>query len=358
MRPALPDDLWEEQLLPHTRIHSIPMPVLQGGQVFLKREDEAGYAVAGGKMRKFASLIPHWKKAGIKKVFVIGGSQSNQVLAASQILRQEGIDFQLVVKEGHFEGPGNAFLTELLVPSAEWVQVNSAHWPQVEKIASEMADAADVPAFVLPEGAWCPEALPGTFSLARDIAHQVLPRTFPQAPGFNRQGIQTLTPLPDHIFIEAGTALSAIGLLMALPVYFEPAQLPEVHILLMAMDQAEFEERLKEAAGWVKQGLAGRGLASGIGPVLDLDLNPLPSYLLHIPSNAKSFGSVNRTVLDSILLVARKYGVLTDPVYSGKLFYETERIVNSAGIGGNILVIHSGGQSSLPGFYDKMKGLL
>ncbi len=332
MRHPLPDGLWEEQLLPRTRIHPISLTVPNGGQVFLKREDEAGYAVSGGKMRKFASLVPYWKSTGTKKVFVIGGSQSNQVLASAQILRQEGIDFQLVVKEGHFDGPGNSFLTEILVPSSEWIKVSSSNWPRVEQIASDLAQGASVPSYVQPEGAWCAEALPGTFSLARDIADQT-------AHG-------TTTPLPDHIFIEAGTALSAIGLLLALPTYLKPGQLPVVHILLMAMDETGFRERLEEAVDWAAAKLPNHFPTS------------LPSFHLHIPHNAKSFGSVNRTVLESIIRYARENGILTDPIYSGKLFYEAERIIKAAGLSGNILLIHSGGQSNLPGFYEKIKALL
>lgn len=325
---VLPEHLWEERLLPHSRIHPIPMPVPAGGSVFLKREDEAGYAIAGGKLRKFASLIPFWRTNGINQVAVIGGSQSNQVLAATQILKQEGIDFRLFVKQGYHEGPGNAFLTQLLVPRSEWRIVKNEDWPQVEEFAAQYIPGQSNTSFVLPEGAWCREALPGAFSIARDLA------------------LDFDESVPAHIFIEAGTALSAIGLLLALSRYFPSGHLPKVHILLMAMDETEFSNRLTQAGQW----------ASELFP--DHSQHPLPIFQLHRPRNARSFGAVNHTVLESIVRTARHYGILTDPVYSGKLFYETERIIEEEKLAGDIVVIHSGGQSSLPGFYDKLKGLI
>ena len=307
------------------------MPVPAGGQVFLKREDEAGYAISGGKLRKFAGLIPYWKATGIKRILVIGGSQSNQVLAAAQILRHEGLEFRLVVKKSHHYGPGNAFLTEMLVPRSEWIELGQDEWQRVEVFATQYAAQTEVPTFVLPEGGWCSQALSGTFSLARDLT---------------RDEANELIPRPDHIFIEAGTALSAIGLLLALPFYANSPSLPTVHILLMAMNEDEFNRRLVEASEWAAEKWP------------QYFPTHLPPIELHIPRNARSFGSVNRTLFQDMVRTARTYGVLTDTVYSGKLFFESERIIQEKELTGNIVLVHSGGQSSLPGFYEKIKGLL
>ena len=318
------DDLIEDSLLPTPRIHTIPMPVPGGGQVFLLREDEAGYALAGGKLRKFASLLPAWRKQGIEEVFVIGGSQSNQVLAASQVLTQQQMRFQLFVREGHFQGPGNQFLSRILVPEENWNWIPGADWPQVEALALEKALGHERSVFVLPEGGWCPEALPGVMTLGREFA-----------PLSNEE-------FPNHIFIDAGTGLSAIGLLFSLSMGLPPDRWPEIHILLAAMTPAEFQERLSEAQSWLG-GLGGSLPEAG-----------LPKYQLFQPFTARAFGAVNATLLSAIIRVARTYGLFTDPVYSGKLFLEAERRIEEQGLAGNICVIHSGGQSALPGFYDRL----
>lgn len=315
-------DPWDNSLISPSRIHPLPLPSLHGNSVFIKREDEVGYALSGGKLRKFASLIPFLKREGFQQVIVIGGSHSNQVLAAVQLLRQAGLGFQLFLKEGHHEGPGNGFLIEMLVPRSEWTVIGSKAWPDVEALAHDFAASQTEKTFVLPEGAWCPEALGGSLSLGKEILEQ---GEF------------------DHVLLEAGTGLSAIGLLISLAMSPQP---PAVHVLLMAMEAEEFGQRLATAMEWTRQHY----------PQWVPD--DLPAYKTYRPENAKAFGSVNTTIIKSILESARKYGILTDPIYSGKLFLEAERILASEPIEGNILLIHSGGQSSLPGFFEKFKPFL
>ena len=322
------DDLIEESLLPSPRLHTIPMPVPAGGQVSLLREDEAGYAMAGGKLRKFASLLKAWRRSEIDEVYVIGGSQSNQVLAAAQVLIQQQMPFQLFVREGHFQGPGNQFLSRLLVPEDKWNWISSSNWDQVEAIAGEKAIRSGGSIFVLPEGGWCRESLPGVMTLGKVFAD--LP----------------IEGIPKHIFIDAGTGLSALGLLLSIAIGLPPERWPVVHIMLAAMKPDEFQARFAEVKEWLR----------GYG--WPLPKEGLPEFHLFQPFTAKSFGAVNSTVLTSIVRIARTYGIFTDPVYSGKLLMEAEQRIVDLELSGNICVIHSGGQSALPGFYDRLTNFL
>jgi len=314
--------LWDASLLPRSRVHAIPMASETQNRVFLKREDEVGYALSGGKMRKFAGLIPYLKSENFQEVVVIGGSHSNQVLAAAQLLLQAGIDFQLFLKEGHHTGPGNSFLIEMLVPQSEWTTIGGEAWPEVESLAMDYANSQEEKTFVLPEGGWCPQALGGTFSLGSEVMEEG-----------NYQ----------HVLMEAGTGLSALGLLISLAQYESP---PTLHILLMAMDEAAFEERLATALAWTEKYFP------------EWVPQELPPFHTHRPRNAKAFGAVNTTLIQSILMTARRYGILTDPIYSGKLFAEAEHLIEEIPLSGDLLIIHSGGQSSLPGFYSRFSSHL
>jgi 1-aminocyclopropane-1-carboxylate deaminase/D-cysteine desulfhydrase-like pyridoxal-dependent ACC family enzyme len=78
----------------------------------------------------------------------------------------------------------------------------------------------------------------------------------------------------------------------------------------------------------------------------------VPDYTLYYPATAKSFGSTNKTIFKEIQRVAREDGILTDPVYSSKLFLTARQTILNKKFGGNILLIHSGGGLALTGFMD------
>ena len=110
-----------DPILPPFRVELTHLGSADNHSVHIIREDFSSFGVAGGKRRKFASLVPFWKKAGVQRVYVIGGSQSNQLLAASQILTQYDIDFRLVAKKSHHRGPGNFFFTRILASEEKWI---------------------------------------------------------------------------------------------------------------------------------------------------------------------------------------------------------------------------------------------
>lgn len=302
----------------HSRIHPLSVPEI-ATPVYLLREDETGFAVAGGKRRKFGSLVPWLQAEAFEQVVVIGSLHSNNVLAAAQFLLEAGIQPILFLKQAHFEGPGNAFFTELLIPRSEWQIVEAKDWPQVESLAHDFARTQDRKTFVLPEGAFCPAAFQGCTGLGLDIA-----------AGEAQLGIQF-----ERIFIDAGTGLSAAGLL-----YGSPDRNWQVEVVGMAMEESEFRDRLDQCRSW-----------------LDQAVEALP-WRFHRPQNARSFGAVNQTVLRDILAYARRFGILTDPIYTAKLFRESFRLLEHEAPSGPVLIVHSGGGSSISGFYERLRPLL
>ena len=73
--------------MPQTRV-SLWRP---GGQAapttYLKHEEEGRFAITAGKLRKFASLMPHLRKAGIQLATVIGSATTASPAAAPSAAR-------------------------------------------------------------------------------------------------------------------------------------------------------------------------------------------------------------------------------------------------------------------------------
>lgn len=262
----------------------------------MKRDDELGFGIPGSKLRKYSSLIPFFLSEKLKEVVVVGSAYSNHVMGITQLLIENDIR-PILYLLGKDEMPvhGNLLFTKLLTTCIRWV--SREEWPHVMQIAEK-----EQKAFVLPEGGFHPQALPGAMTLAADILRNE------QELGFSF----------DHVFIDAGTGLSAIGLIMG-------GVKGIVHVLLLADEEEQF---LTKLVGFNKE--------------------PRTQFVLHRPKQARSFGSVTQTTLDEIRFLARHEGILTDPIYSAKLFLETRDLLKD--IQGASLLIHSGGAHSLHGF--------
>ncbi len=275
-----------------SRVHSLrTFP----SDCYVKREDELGFGITGPKLRKYSSLIPFFLQEKMNEVVVVGSAYSNHVMGISQLLIENGIR-PILYLLGNKDYPveGNLLFTKLLTDSIRWV--SREEWPHVLEIAK-----AEQEGFVLPEGGFLPQALPGAMTLATDIARNE------EELGFSF----------DHIFIDAGTGLSAIGLLLG-------GVNALVHVLLLADGEKQFLDKLHTFSE-----------------------NPSQRFVLHRPKNARSFGSVNRAVFDEIQFLAKNEGFFTDPIYSAKLFLETRLLLSQNMIQGTKLIIHSGGAHSL-----------
>lgn len=268
----------------HSRVH--PMNSLPG---WIKREDELSFGISGPKLRKLLPLIDALKKE--KGAIFFGSAYSNFILGAVQLLTENRIDYRLVLKKAHTSKiVGNLQYLLRMVPP--------------EKILSK-DDPLPSDYRIIPEGGEVEECLKGAKTLAKSIC----------------QNEEELGFTFSKVVIDAGTGLSAIGLILGLSEL--KRDLP-VHVFSMKISEKEFFEKLRSYK---------------IG---------LPVYF-HELSHHKSFGAVNKTLLDFIDSFAKKEGIFLDPIYGAKLFYELTNVTQDL-LDLNSLVIHSGGALSLSGF--------
>jgi len=304
-----------------SRVHRLNTFDLSGVTTYVKREDELGFGISGTKVRKYLSLLPSLCSQKPQEVILIGGPFSNHILGMVQLLRENAIEPILFLRGE----PPSALRGNFLFTS--WMSnPENIHWIKREEnieVAAETylmkrrAEGAKI--LLVPEGGSSPEALPGLLTLACDIIR-------------NEKGLSLAF---DHIFIDAGTGMAASVLILVLSWLQKCTQ---VHVLLLAGNQEEFRQRLEMdkllLEAFLKQSL------------------PSPtSYNLYLPQNAPSFGSVNAQVKANIRFIAEAEGILTDPIYSAKLFDEGKKILASSRIQGNVLFIHSGGALTLSGFF-------
>lgn len=291
--------------------------------IWVKRDDELSFGVSGTKLRKHASVIPFLKQQGIEEVVVIGGAHSNNVLSAAQTLTENKIRITPFLLGPPPRKLGNAKLLSLFVDDSEIHWISRAQWADCENLAKNYAEkrrSLGIKIFVLPEGAHHPLALPGSLSLLMDILRNE-----------RESGVRF-----DHIFIDSGTGMVAQSLLAGAAVLEKRTIF---HVVVLAGSFEDFQSGLSRVMhdAWSFLGVSSRSL---------------PDYGISYPPTARSFGSTNKTIFREIQRIAREDGILTDPVYSAKLFLTARQTIHDQGLHGNILLIHSGGGLALTGFMD------
>ncbi|BBH52224.1 1-aminocyclopropane-1-carboxylate deaminase [Fluviispira sanaruensis] len=313
-----------------SRIHKLRSIQNKESGIFVKREDELGFGVSGTKIRKYLSLIPFLKNQNFQEVIVWGGAFSNNVLSAVQLLIESGIKPILFFDaKNKNQLIGNYLLTSL------FLEKNSIHWLDKEVLNNkdcvintykENQLKKGIHVGYIEEGANMYEAFPGACSLALDIL---------------RNEKENLIDFND-IFIDAGTGLSAIALIICLSFLNVNKK---IHIILVAGNEKEFNKSLS---------LFKNNFEIEIKNKIEF----LIPYDFYYPSTAKSFGSINNNIFNIIKMTAQLDGIITDPIYSAKLFNTSKNIIKNNNLSGNILLIHSGGSLSLFGFSEKLRKLI
>ncbi|OQZ02076.1 MAG: hypothetical protein B6D34_11850 [Candidatus Brocadia sp. UTAMX1] len=291
--------------------------------IWVKRDDELSFGVSGTKLRKHASVIPFLKQQGIGEVVVIGGAHSNNVLSAAQTLTENNIRIIPFLLGPPHRKQGNAKLLSLFVDDNEIHWISRSRWADCTALANNYAEkrrSEGIKIFVLPEGAHHPLAVPGAHSLLVDILRNE-----------REAGVRF-----DHIFIDAGTGMVAQSLLAGAAALDRKTVF---HIVVLAGLFEDFKSGLSQVIQYT-------------GDVMQIFPDSLPDYHLYYPVTARSFGSTNRTILREIQRIAREDGILTDPIYSAKLFLTARQTITDKRLEGNILLIHTGGGLALSGFLD------
>lgn len=311
----------------HSRIHLLHSLSFDSAKCYVKRDDELGFGVSGSKIRKYSTLIPFLISKKIEEVVLIGSSHSNHVLSFSQLLIENKIRPTLFLR-GDSSRPldGNALFTSLFVPTSSIQWISKSNWKYVESLAKAYTEKQHHPTFVLPEGGFSQEALPGALSLSCDL--------------LNNEQENHLSF--DHVFIEAGTGMMASSLILGLHALRHRAH---VHVLLLAEDKKAFLSRLKQCHDMFVR-------------LTQSSLSIPDNFSLHLPLMAKGFGVIHPLLFSTIQEIAHHEGFLTDPIYSAKLFLEIKRLIPQEKLTGNILIIHSGGAFTLMGFREQLNSLI
>jgi 1-aminocyclopropane-1-carboxylate deaminase/D-cysteine desulfhydrase-like pyridoxal-dependent ACC family enzyme len=311
------------------RMTRLSEPTLPHSEIWVLRDDEY-QGLWGSKARKYQSIISYCKQQNISQIAVTGGINSNNLAAAAILCQEANIKVMaFAVKDHGMDSPdsGNRMLLRLALPSESFLLIDRSQKDQIPEMMANWArkqEQSGQRVLILEEGAGCEAAVAGAMTLADELN---APR--PEWPDNN---------ICDHVFIDSGTALTSAALaagLLRLP----ENQRPRLHIIQMA----GFDEQVEAAFHrWI----------TPVTKVTYEDVQPFTR--VYRPTKPKSYGATSAELFDFIRSMARTHGILTDPVYSAKLFMRSFELIKGQNLKGRIVIIHTGGLSGLMGFHQSL----
>lgn len=315
----LPTPLW----------HNPALDELIGTEVWVKRDDMTSGAGAGNKIRKLEYLLGAAVDRGASTILTCGGVQSNHARATAIAARELGMRSVLFLRTVNGKPPaapaGNVLLD--LMVGAELRFVTAEQYAQRESLMREEARALSVRgerAYVIPEGGSNGLGVLGYVDAMQEIREQ-LDRGSAGLPG----GISLAAQPPpsfEAVAFACGSGGTAAGCVLGARAFGVAAQ---VHAFAVCDDVSTF--------------------AAIIDRIISesLQLRPAPGALaerfIHDQWKGPAYGVLNEEQRQFLIEVARRSGLVLDPVYSGKALFGLSRLTPRPK---RVLFLHTGG---LPG---------
>ncbi|MCU0984828.1 MAG: pyridoxal-phosphate dependent enzyme [Acetobacteraceae bacterium] len=292
------------------------------GALWVKREDLAGTAFGGNKLRQISLLLADARAAGADTVITTAASQSNFCRALAGSAARAGLGCALLLRRaGGAAMQGNLLLDHVFGARVAWTDATDPWDPaidvELESLAGILRAEGKRPAIIrlpgrsaaLAASAWAR----GAAELAADLA----------AAGATA----------DVVTVACGSALTASGLALGLPragikarVLGVSVQQPVSRLRPWCEDVME---RTAELLGWPCGTAAER-------------------LLLTEDQIAPGYGRPSDASLAAVRLAGRSEGLVLDPVYTGKALAGLAAAVGeTVPRGCTAVFIHSGGAPSL-----------
>jgi D-cysteine desulfhydrase len=305
-----------------------PLDLLQrtsdalGVEVYLKRDDLTGIDLTGNKVRKLEFLLAEALEQGADMVITCGGAQSNHCRATALAATRLGLGSLLLLRTDDPSRPppveGNILLDRLA--GAEIVWITPAEYARREETWARHADrlrAAGKRPYVIPEGgsnelgAWGYIAC--VDELARDLA--------------------ALPARPTTIVHATGSGGTSAGLILGVRMTGLCERGVGVAGVNVCDDRAYFVRVIGEICARFRTRWPS---APVVGPA---DIDVVDGYV------GRGYARSSRDELVVLRDLARREGVILDPVYTGKAFFGLTRELarDPRRFGERVVFVHTGG---------------
>ena len=285
--------------------------------IYLKRDDQTGSEVSGNKVRKLEFSVKEAIDKGCDYLITCGGIQSNHARATAAVAAKLGLGSYLVLRGD--EDPlleGNYFLDKILGAKIKLIskeEYANDRQEIMQKIKSDL-DKYGHNAYIIPEGASNGIGSFGYINAMKEIQEQE-----------KAMGIHF-----DAIVLPVGSGGTYAGLYYKNYVDGNDSKIYGINV---SQDAEHFKTAI---LGLLDE------ISSYTDRKIDLnkeDINIIDGYV------GKGYALSRQDEIDFISDLARKEGIILDPVYTGKAMYGLVSEIKKGSFKDheNILFIHTGG---------------
>jgi D-cysteine desulfhydrase len=293
-----------------------------GVDLWIKRDDLTGAELSGNKVRKLEFLFAEARAQGADTVITCGGEQSNHCRATALAATRLGMRSLLFLRTADPATPpeatGNILLDRLAGAEIRWI-TPSDYARRAELLPAAAAELArgGRRAYVIPEGGSNAAGSWGYVRCAEEID----------------AALAALPPSPTTILYACGSGGTGAGLVLGGALLGWGAR----GIRLAAVNVCDDRDYFIRAIGGICRDFAARtGLAAG---VTDADIDIVDGYV------GRGYARSRPEELAEIVALARREGVILDPVYTGKAWFALTRELarDRTRFGERVVFVHTGG---------------
>jgi L-cysteate sulfo-lyase len=322
--------------LPRVPLAHLPTPIeplpnlsrhLGGPALFIKRDDQTGLATGGNKTRKLEFLIAQALEADADSVITAGSTQSNHARQTAAAAARCGLESHLVLYAPGGQAPaqfnGNLLLVDLLGATIHWTTERAPYAKTIAQVEARLAANGKRP-YVIPYGGSNAYGLMGYVTAIEEFIAQAGTRGHFDA----------------HVFATSSGGTQA-GMLLGARLF----DLPE-HSQLFGISVDRTRDKLApEIALLAAQGAA----LLGLDWTPDLDAITIDDNYL-----GGGYAVVGEPEREAIRLLAKREGILVDPVYTGRALAGLIDLIrqNRFTREQRVLFWHTGGSAALFAFAD------
>ena len=320
---------------PRLRFAHLPTPLepmenlsrlLDGPNIWVKRDDCTGLAGGGNKTRKLEFLMADAEQQGADTIITQGAVQSNHARQTAAIAAKLGYECYLLLEnrtgsdDPDFLANGNVLLDDIYNARLSDFPAGTDMNEEMLSLAEELRAAGKKP-YIIPGGGSNRIGALGYVNAAYELVGQC-----------NDQGLKV-----DHIVHATGSTGTQAGLVTGLTAIHSGIDL--MGISVRALKEAQEENVYRLACE----------TAELIGSSAALNRSDVVANSDYV---GEGYGMPTDGMIEAVEMAARHESILLDPVYSGKAmaglidlvrqgFYRREE---------NIVFIHTGGAQALSGY--------
>lgn len=299
-----------------------------GYSIFIKRDDMTGLASGGNKTRKLEYLIKQALDEGCNTVITAGAQQSNHCRQTAAACAKAQLECHLLLGGEEPEVyDGNLLLSFMLGAHIHFTGTNRKG-EDLFNVKNEL-ETNNKNCFVIPYGGSVIRGALGFVNAVNELKQQL-----------EEQDLKI-----DYLFFASSSGGMQAGLTLGLELFNVDCELIPINIDKDETDGLSLEELVLHL---IREG----------GALLKLKREyTLSDIKLNREYDKAGYGNVTESEKNSILELARKEGILLDPVYTGRAFHAMLDYLKKSKIpaNSNVLFWHSGGFPAIFEYAEKLR---